>query len=391
MHQCDVAPLRRHAFQSCEFDSSDLHCFTDGSLCPATSSAGARQAWACLFVCPITGAAGAVTGTVPEVMLEKHSPGSAYNAECCVLAAAMWISITFLHHRQVVIRSDCQAALGIPLGTHLAAETGQAAALRGVAGLARSFGRYPLRVSYIPGHKGYLGNELADKLAKLAAREHFVGGGLWRGPHEPVWWAEGSRWCGVAIKAMEGTPLSPPPGPVRAADCTSSLGLEGVQVVEPFLPTSATASPVEEASWGLLKMCFCSFNTLSLNSLTLEGNAEEGIAYKPARPTLLAEGLQKAGVQVAFLQETRTEVGVLRTQGFIRFCSGAERGTLGTEIWAREGFPCVRHQTASGQHIPLSARLLLCLTQRSTPHSHSVLSRTYPHPFHVPACPASCH
>ena len=100
-----------------------------------------------------------------------------------------------------------------------------------------------------------------------------------------------------------------------------------------FLPAVTTLALILFSSWRpffLPRLCkhrvmtrrfgenfslrVCSFNVLSLNSLSLEGSAADGLAYQPARPALLADSLRAAGVHVALLQETRTEEGFLRTQ-----------------------------------------------------------------------------
>ena len=111
--------------------------------------------------------------------------------------------------------------------------------------------------------------------------------------------------------------------------CGDNLGLDSRQLAQPFLPEEASASPAEDTgAWGTFSVCVCSFNVLSLNSLTVEGTAADGLAFQPARPTLLADRLLAAGAQIAMLQETRTEAGVHRTQGYLRYASGALKSTV---------------------------------------------------------------
>ena len=63
------------------------------------------------------------------------------------------------------------------------------------------------------------------------------------------------------------------------------------------------------------------------------GPHEEGLAFQPARPALLASQLLSVGINVAAIQEARTAEGSLRTGPFLRFCSGAVKGHFGVELW----------------------------------------------------------
>ena len=126
------------------------------------------------------------------------------------------------------------------------------------------------------------------------------------------------------------------------------------------------------AVWGKFSLRVCSFNVLSLNSLSLEGSAADGLAYQPARPTLLADGLRAAGVHVALLQETRTEEGFLRTQGYLRFASGAASGTLGIEVWLAEDHPLLVPPKGPGR---LCLSLASCLVLHRDPRRLFLLLR----------------
>ena len=58
---------------------------------------------------------------------------------------------------------------------------------------------------------------------------------------------------------------------------------------------------------------------------------------------------------LAGLQEARTEAGRLSTDGFTRFCSGAEKGQFGVELWFKTGHTVVSgcgHQTALVSFLP---------------------------------------
>ena len=93
-----------------------------------------------------------------------------------------------------------------------------------------------------------------------------------------------------------------------------------------------------------LQLCVASYNVLSLNGAAFATDRSAGLAYAAGRPAMLASSLADCGVVLAFLQETRTQEGVLTAQDFVRFCSGCERGHLGVEIWIRESFPLVTRQ-----------------------------------------------
>ncbi|CAE7280979.1 unnamed protein product [Symbiodinium necroappetens] len=85
------------------------------------------------------------------------------------------------------------------------------------------------------------------------------------------------------------------------------------------------------------------YNVLSLSGTAFADNRQEGLAFAPARPTILSAALHACGVNVAGIQEARTEAGTLNTDGFARFCSGADKGKFGVELWFK-----TNHQIIAG-------------------------------------------
>ena len=316
-----------------------LQCFTDGSFLPSTATQEAQCSWACVFICPRSFEWGAVSGPVPTWALEQGGRPSAFLGECCALLAASWISATLFHHRAVVMQSDCKSAIGVFNGAYSAEPGSFAATLRGMGIFVRAFAPHPPACTYTPGHAGSLGNELADRIAKAVARRQVCGHLAWSRRGAAAWWQSGGNvlsWCSLLVTSLRGSVVYPRLGE-DLPPCGDNLGLDSRQLVQPFLPEAASASPTEDTgAWGTFSVCVCSFNVLSLNSLTVEGTAADGLAFQPARPTLLADRLLAAGAQIAMLQETRTEAGVHRTQGYLRYASGALKSTLGVEIWVRE-------------------------------------------------------
>ena len=105
--------------------------------------------------------------------------------------------------------SDCQAALAIAQGTAAAHWGGVVAAvLEHVSECCRAVSRSPHVLTYLPGHAGILGNELADVAAKSGALSCELGQLRWTAPGEPDWWANnGTMWSWGSADGQEGTML----------------------------------------------------------------------------------------------------------------------------------------------------------------------------------------
>ena len=342
LEQADICALRSLSPSEAGFRSDALHCFTDGSFTPASARVTATCAWACVFMCPNTRCFAGIAGQVPIWAFNSDRP-SAYLAECLALIAGAWVSLTHFHHRSVELRSDCLSALGVFLGNYACPEGGIPEALRSLGVFSRSVSGHPPSASYIPGHRGLLGNEIADRLARRALLGKPCGGLQWSHDGTSPWWTRCPAalcWAGVAAQGLQGSQVYPPAGVQPVPQCVDNLAMSSAQLVEPFLPSGlGPAGSVEVDMLGQLELRICSFNVLSLNSSALEGTVEEGLAFHAARPTLLASCLRDAGIHIAMLQETRTEEGVIRTQEYTRFASGACGGTLGVEIWILENHP----------------------------------------------------
>ena len=174
-----------------DFVTNALHCYTDGSFMPQSAREGARCAWACVFICPLTLDWAVISGTVPSWVFELGEQPSAFVGECCAIVVASWISVTTFHHRAVTLQSDCQSAIGVFEGVHSVLLGGLAATLRGMGIFARAFAPDPPKCTYVPGHVGSLGNELADRVAKAAIRHRSCGQITWKHPGNADWWHTG--------------------------------------------------------------------------------------------------------------------------------------------------------------------------------------------------------
>ncbi|CAE7824168.1 CFDP2 [Symbiodinium sp. CCMP2592] len=337
--QHDLCRVRLLDFRPEDFLSSHMHCFTDGSYTAATSAKAGSCTWACLFICPVSGSCAAVSGAVPPWTLQDERP-SAYIAECYALLVAAWLSITKFAQIPVTLRSDCQSAIGVFQGCFVGAPCGVAAVLRSLGLFALEFSPHPPQAAYVAGHSGCLGNELADCLARSAAQASPCGCLRWSPDGAKPWWFQDGHslgWAAIAVANLSANEMYPGPHVDEVPPCADSIGRAPLQLVAPFLPGGALSSdtPITHV-WGKLSLRVCSFNVLSLNSVSLEGTAADGLAFQPARPALLAECFRAAGVHVALIQEARTQEGLLRTQGYLRYSSGSTNGTLGVEVWLLE-------------------------------------------------------
>ena len=312
---------------------------------------------------------------MPAWTFQRDRP-SAFVAECYALLVAAWLSVTIFFRMPVAMLSDCVSAIGIYQGHFAGANDGVAVALRSFGTFGRELSPHPPRAAHVPGHRGHLGNEIADRLARSAALGRCCGCLQWSVDQQQPWWlGTGSPlgWAGVALSCLSATGVYPPPSTGGLPPCKQLSGLDPIQLVAPFLPPTALSDQgPARGNWGHFSLRVCSFNVLSLNSLALEGTAADGLAYQPARPTLLADSLRAAGVHVALLQETRTEEGFLRTQGYLRFASGAASGTLGVEVWLDEDHPLLTSPNGPGR---LCLTLASCLVLHRDPRRLFVLLR----------------
>ena len=131
---------------------------------------------------------------------------------------------------------------------------------------------------------------------------------------------------------------------IVAVQATSTEGrpCSGDQV-QPFMPVALETVRVPPAKDpACLDLRLASYNVLSLNGAAFADGHSEGLAFAAGRPALLAKNLAQQEVGVAFIQEARTQEGFVRTQDYLRFCSGCEKGHLGVEIWLRDALPIMR-------------------------------------------------
>ena len=325
--------------RAADLQGSGIHCFTDGSYTASTATHGPLVGWACVFVDPTNLKTFLCSGGWPHWLSCSDERPSAFVAECVALTAASLIGGTIFQGTPLSFCVDCTAALSIAAGDISGHGKGIAGVLRRISYLFRAVTKYPPRYHHVAGHKGCFANEVADVFAKLAARGCAFGDWSWGTPHSFPWWANSGialDWAGLAIRSHLGDPSLPPLHDPALAVPTGDGGLSPLQCIEPFLRKreSAEAGPLVT---GRMRLTLLTYNVLSLCGKSFSDAPSDGIAFVPARPAILAECLQSAGVCVAALQEARTSEGTLCTDPYLRFCSGALKGQFGVELWFKTG------------------------------------------------------
>ncbi|CAE7601954.1 unnamed protein product, partial [Symbiodinium necroappetens] len=386
-----LPPRRAHSLRAsmpAPGNERGLLCYVDGSYTPATRSGGALLGWACVFIDVALLCVSIVSGPAPPWFLDLSVAPSAFVAECMVLTAATWVGCTAFHGQSIHFLSDCQSAIRVAAGEVSSYTSEVALVLRRTAACFEVLQGSPLVFDYVPGHQGHFGNEVADITAKLASRGCTVGQLVWKetGGSHP-WWSAGAphvEWCGVAARALIGDTAMPPLGSV-SGDARDDLGMTPQQMLAPFCPQKPAITPEGGAGDGALAFCIATYNVLSLSGRAFEDRDPAGLAFSAGRPALLAASLDKADIQVAAIQEARTEAGFLRTSGFLRFSSGSEVGCFGVELWFKEGFPLLRSGDA-GHHAAT-----FCREAFSTAHSDSRRLILHFHSGSLRLCFASVH
>ena len=174
-----------------------------------------------------------------------------------------------------------------------------------------------------------------------------------------------------------------------------TLGMSSQQILEPFLAMPVVDCGNATAPSRDLWLTVASYNvlTLSCGVARRQGKARElGLAMQVAKPFMLAKSLEKAGLNAIAVQESRCGQGVVSTGGFLRFCSGQDNGSFGTEWWFREGHCAVRSHDGGCDRIlfrkdcfcvkhadPRRMRILSCFHMGGSGSSLSVCMRRIVH------------
>ncbi|CAE7699183.1 unnamed protein product [Symbiodinium sp. CCMP2456] len=195
---------------------------------------------------------------------------------------------------------------------------------------------------HVPGHAGDAANELADAAASLAACARFSPApfsfdlGLWGSN-------EGSRalWLPHLCLSL----ARPDEVPALHRDVHSWARGAGVCnetptfAMAPFLRDAADAGETGQARGVCLRLA--TYNVLSLlGEAPPHRPSIEGLHGATGRVSLLARGLDEAGVQIAGLQECRTPQGTLRGGPYRRLSSGGDaQSCFGVELWLHQRAP----------------------------------------------------
>ena len=324
-------------------------CFVDGSFCTETPGEPVAMGWSCVFVDAAEGMCGVLAAQMPQWAMDLVEVPSAFRAECCALIVGYWIGLSVWNEKGFSILSDCQSAIDIAQGLSAIRTAGIAQVLGHVAGCCQSLAGGNISLRHVAGHSGLVGNELADLCAKSAAKGRDLGTLAWDVDGGPDWWQGGGylwSWCGVVCRWAMGDDALPPP---LGSDLSTGRDLHAdvhPDVLQPFLPDPARCLNADQLFSAQLCLRMASYNALSLAGEST-GQKDESLAFRPARPAMLASQLEAHGVHCAAIQEARTQEGFLYTGSFLRYCSGGQKGHLGVELWFRRDHRLVCHSAIS--------------------------------------------
>ena len=331
--------------------------YTDGSFTPGSTDS-AKAGWAALFFDPQNETISAAFGPVIAFPTEA-TVLSPYVAECYALMVAALISTVAYHDRPIAFLSDCVAAVGVSAGTMTFQVGGIAQAAASAHHMRRQLCCRDDVYHHVPGHRGFAGNEIADRASKMGANQDVLSCGLNIGQSDLIFWLSRGAvklpWAAMVVRSLWGDPSLPPINRADLGDNSNHGQLSATELIQPFVPDGAfpanneqrdceptvPADDTQEIGAGVQHFALraVTFNVLSLGKpkdARPDVEVTLGLAYQPARAALLADQLLAHNIHVAFLQETRADPGSTRVGQYLRFASGAERGQFGTEIWVRE-------------------------------------------------------
>ena len=193
--------------------SATLVCYTDGSY---TEGSGAAPlcGWACVLFQPSTRAIWFVHGALPVYLVEAGFCASPFQGEVAGLLAAALVTAAVFPHSAVHFLSDCTSALSIAEGTCAYTPGTLSQAMRHAHWFRSVLAGHSDTYGHIRGHRGHVGNELADLLAKTASRHSQASCGLLASrPLLEQWLRAGAPylpWAGVAYARARGDRTLPP-------------------------------------------------------------------------------------------------------------------------------------------------------------------------------------
>ena len=198
----------------CHPHVNEIFLITDGSF-TAHPNHEPCCGWACVVVDAGENSLGAFSGTFPPWHDFQAYPASVYLSECYALACAAWFAAASLPNRDLVFVADCTSALFGASGQQALDVDGPPGLMKALHQLCQTRRQQPCKYRYAPAHVGNRYNELADYLAKAAARQVFTGTFDWRLPHSSTaWWARGGAmltWFSLVLARSSGNVSLPPP------------------------------------------------------------------------------------------------------------------------------------------------------------------------------------